>query len=186
MKDIIKLGVILFLITGICTGLLGGIYQVTKPIIEENNAKTQMDAMGALLTDAEDFVKVEGVNEENIAEIYVAKQNSNQIGYVAKMTPVGYGGTIELLVAFDYEYIVKGITILSHAETPGFGANAEKPTFKDQFQDKKAPLVVTKMTPGENEIQAITGATITSSAITDAVNVAASYIEGHSSEWGDL
>lgn len=186
MKDILRLGIILFLITGICTGLLGGIYQVTKPIIEENNAKTQMAAMQALLTDADDFVAVEGASEELVAAIFVAKAGANQVGYVAKVTPLGYGGTIELLVAFDAQCTVQGIKILSHAETPGFGANAEKPTFTEQFKAKKAPLSVTKVTPDDDEVQAITGATITSTAVAEGVNAAATYIKAHSTEWGDL
>lgn len=186
MKDIMKLGVILFLITGICTGLLGGIYQVTDPIIQENNAKTQVEAMKALLTQADDFVLVEGASEETMAAMYVAKSGNTQIGYVSKMLPVGYGGAIELLVAFDMEGVIGGIQILSHSETPGFGANAEKSAFSDQFKAQLAPLTVTKTAPNEGEIQAITGATITSSAITEAVNHAASYIEEHQQEWGDL
>ncbi len=186
MKDIFKLGIILFLITGICTGLLGGVYQITKPIIEENNVKTQMAAMETLLTNADNFVEVENAREGELATLFVAKSGSSQVGYVAKMTPTGYGGTIELLVAFDLEGIVQGIKILSHSETPGFGANADKPFFADQFKTKKAPLRVTKVAPAEDEIQAITGATITSSAITEAVNTAGTYINEHSTEWGDL
>lgn len=186
MKDILKLGIILFLITGICTGLLGGIYQVTKPIIEENNAKTQMAAMQALLTEADDFTEVEGASEGDLTAVYVAQKGSTPIGYVAKIAPVGYGGAIDLLVAFNGEQVVEGIKILSHSETPGFGANAEKPAFSDQFKMQKAPLIVTKVTPAEGEIQAITGATITSTAITEGVNAAAEYIAMHSSEWGDL
>lgn len=186
MKDILKLGIILFLITGVCTGLLGGIYQITKPIIEENNAKTQMAAMQALLTEADDFVAVEGASEEMVEAVFVAKAGESQVGYVAKMTPIGYGGKIELLVAFDAQCTVQGIKILNHSETPGFGANAEKPAFTEQFKAKKAPLNVTKVTPKDNEIQAITGATITSTAVTESVNAASSYIEAHSTEWGDL
>lgn len=186
MKDILKLGVILFLITGICTGLLGGIYGVTKPIIEENNARMQMEAMKALLTEADDFIEVEGASEGDVVAMFVAKASGAQMGYVAKVAPNGYGGAIEMLVAFNQEGSVEGIKILSHSETPGFGANAEKTAFSDQFKGKVAPLTVTKVAPAETEIQAITGATITSTAITEAVNAAAEYINAHSAEWGDL
>lgn len=186
MKDILTLGIILFLITGICTGLLGGIYQVTQPIIEENNARTQMEAMQALLKDADDFVAVEDAATTDLTAVFVAKRSNEQVGYIVRMSPVGYGGNIEFLVAFDKACTVQGIKILSHSETPGFGANAEKPAFTEQFKAKEAPLSVTKMTPADNEIQAITGATITSTAVTEGVNTAAAYIEAHNSEWGDL
>ena len=145
-----------------------------------------MEAMKALLTEADDFIEVEGASEGDVVTMFVAKASGSQMGYVAKVAPNGYGGAIEMLVAFNQEGSVEGIKILSHSETPGFGANAEKPAFSDQFKGKVAPLTVTKVAPAETEIQAITGATITSTAITNAVNAAAEYINAHSAEWGDL
>ena len=62
----------------------------------------------------------------------------------------------------------------------------DKDDFKNQFTNKVAPLSVGKSATSENEIEAITGATITSVAITDAVNAAANYVDNHKMEWGNM
>lgn len=169
MKDILKLGAILFLITAICTGILGAIHEITLPIIEQNSVGAEKAAMQELLPDADTFEEVE-CTDERVTKLTKATQNGELIGYIANTAPNGYGGAIELLVGLDGEVNVKGIKILSHAETPGFGANAEKPAFKDQFIDRQTPLNLVKTTPGDGDIQALTGATITSTAIVDGVN----------------
>lgn len=185
MNHPLKLGVILFLITAICVGILGAVNQVTKPIIEANQIKSEETAMKALITNAESFVTIEDIQDENVKKVCVAKNGDEVVGYVLRMEPNGYGGAIKMLIGIDAEGKVKGISILEHSETPGFGANATKDDFKSQFIDKSAPLSVAKSNPGDNEIQAITGATITSTAITDAVNTACDYVAAHQVEWGN-
>ena len=185
MNHPLKLGGILFLLTALCVGILGGVNQITKPIIETNEKLAEEEAMRELITSAEDF-QIEIPNEEStIKKVAIAKQKGQTVGYVVRTEPNGYGGAIKLLIGIDKEGIVKGISILEHSETPGFGANADKQDFKSQFIDRKAPLKVSKNTPSENEIQAITGATITSAAITEAVNTATQYVSDHKMEWGN-
>ena len=179
----LKLGGILFLITGICVGILGTVNQITAPIIATNEIKAEEDAMKALITEAESFVTVDEVQDEAVKKLCIAKQGEETVGYVLRMEPNGYGGAIKMLIGIDPEGKVKGISILSHAETPGFGANAEKESFKGQFVDRKTPLAVSKGSAGENEIAAITGATITSAAVTDAVNTASEFVKAHQEEW---
>ena len=103
-----------------------------------------------------------------------------------RLEPNGYGGPIKMLIGIDTEGCVKGISLLEHAETPGFGADAEKDSFKNQYVNRQTPLAVSKTEPKDNEIQAITGATITSTAITDAVNMASEYVMLHQEEWGNV
>ena len=94
-------------------------------------------------------------------------------GYAIKVAPKGYGGPVEIMVGISTDGKVTGIKILSHTETPGLGANAPQPKFSDQYKDKptKDKLEVVKTVPSkENQIQAITGATITSKAVTLGVN----------------
>ena len=172
MKDILKLGAVLFLITAVCTGILGAIHEITLPIIEENNAATEKAAMQELLPDADTFEEVT-CTDERVTKLTKAVKNGEVVGYIASTAPNGYGGAIELLVGLDTNADVKGIKILSHSETPGFGANAEKPAFKDQFIERHTPLNLVKTAPGEDDIQALTGATITSTAVVDGVNGAA-------------
>lgn len=185
MNHPLKLGVILFLITAICVGILGAVNQVTKPIIEANQIKSEEAAMKKLITNAETFVDIADIQDENVKKVCVAKSGDEVVGYVLRMEPNGYGGAVKMLIGIDTEGNVKGISILEHSETPGFGANATKDEFKNQFTDRKAPLSVVKSNPGENEIQAITGATITSTAVTNAVNAACDYVAAHGSEWGN-
>lgn len=185
MNHPLKLGAILFLLTAICVGILGGVNQITKPIIEKNEVTTEEATMRRLITAAEDFEPVAPVEEGIIKKIAIAKQGSQAVGYVLRAEPNGYGGAIKLLIGMDQNGIVEGISILEHSETPGFGANADKDYFKNQFTSKIAPLKVSTNASSEDEIQAITGATITSSAITDAVNTAVEYVSNHKMEWGN-
>ena len=93
------------------------------------------------------------------------------------MTPKGYAGLITTVVGINNEGRVMDIKILSHSETPGLGAKAVEPAFAGQFKEKLAPqLSVTKTPPeSDSQIQAISGATITSSAVVNGVNTALNY-----------
>ena len=184
MRQTIKYALILFLITGICVGILGAVNQITAPIIEVNDKKTEEKAMKQLLPASESFEEVSDIEDALVDKVFVAKSGNEIVGYVVRVTPTGYGGDITMLVGVDSQNIVKGISILSHAETPGFGANATKDSFTNQFVDTNAPLTVTKSASLDDEIQAITGATITSNAVVEGVNGACEYIINHKEEWG--
>lgn len=186
MKEALKLGAILFLITGICVGLLGTVNQITRPIIEANNLKIEQDYMKQLLSEADTFTQIDAISDTLIKKVFVAKASHNVVGYILNVEPKGYGGAISVLIGLDQNKAVKGVKILSHSETPGFGANAEKPSFIDQYIGKQGTIKVTKTSPKEDEIQAITGATITSAAITDGVNAAIAFVAEHQNEWGSV
>ncbi len=186
MREVVKLGIILFLITGICVGLLGAVNQLTTPIIEANNLKAEQDSMKQLLSEADSFVQVKNLSDENVKKVFVGMKSNQAIGYVVNVESQGYGGTISLLVAMDTNKVIKGVKILGHSETPGFGANAEKPSYINQYIGKQGGLQVVKVSPKEDEIQAITGATITSAAITEGVNSAIAFVENQEAEWRDV
>lgn len=185
MNHPLKLGGILFCITALCVGILSIVNQVTAPIIATNEVKSEEEAMRALVTDAESFITVDQIDSDAVKKVCIAQKDEKTVGYVVRMEPNGYGGAIKMLIGLDTMGCVKGIRILEHAETPGFGANAEKESFKNQFINCKTPIEVTKGTPNANQIQAITGATITSNAIAEAVNVASEYVMSHEAQWGD-
>ena len=182
MRESLKLGGILFLITAICCGLLGFVNNITTPIIAENKKVSEDQAMKVLVEEAKEFVEVKDVKGETIKNLFIATADGKSVGSVAKVAPNGYGGEITVLVGFDLEGHIKGIKILSHSETPGLGANAAQDSFMSQFAQKLPPLAVTKSTPKDNEIVAITGATITSSAIVKGINEAAAYVTEHQGE----
>ncbi|WP_411681219.1 RnfABCDGE type electron transport complex subunit G [Clostridium thailandense] len=177
-KEIIKLGLILLIIASVAGFILAGAYSVTKAPIEKQNIKTNKEAMKELITTAEDFKRVQGVEENNVLEVNEAIANSKTIGYTIKVSTKGYSGEIQTMVGISTKGEVTGIKILSQTETPGLGANAVQPKFSGQYKNKpieNALEVVKRAVSKPNEIEAMTGATITSKAVTDGVNEAVDF-----------
>ena len=174
IPNIIKTAVILFLITGIAALILAVVNNFTEPIIAENSAKKQAAAMQNVLKDAEFSEEnlAENVDDPDISEIYKAQKDGSAAGYVVMVNPNGYNGAISMVVGIDAEGKVSGIDIISQSETAGLGANCVKDEFKDQFVGKSGEISVVKNDPKDNEIDAITSATITSKAVTSGVNKA--------------
>ena len=106
-------------------------------------------------------------------EVYVGKDSSgNDVGATIKVTTKGFAAGLELTIGIGSDGTVTGMRVNSHGETAGLGANATKPEFYEQFNGMPADgsLAVTK---DGGEVVALTGATITSRAVTNAINVAA-------------
>jgi electron transport complex protein RnfG len=104
-----------------------------------------------------------------VKAVYHAISGSNTYGYVVEVTPSGFGGEIDIVVGIDINGAVTGVSIVSMSETSGLGTNASKPAFKDQYTVGAAPFAVNK---DGGTIQALTGATVTSRAVTRGVNAA--------------
>lgn len=177
IKEIIKTGFILFIITAVAALILACANKVTAPIISENQLKRTYDAMAVVMPGASAFENIEvGEEQPNISEVYEAKDSGQKkIGSCIVAAANGYGGEIKVLVGIDIENKVTGVQIMSHSETPGLGANASKPDFIDQFNGKTFGVEAVKSNVGDNEINAMSGATITSKAVTSAVNAALSF-----------
>lgn len=172
LKEIIKIGVILFAITAVSALLLAVVNKVTAPIIAKNQTEKTYASMSEILPAAYDFEVIEVKEGSNIKEAYKALDSSGlDVGYCIISTAYGYGGELSVLTAISENKVV-GIEILSHSETPGLGAKATEPEFKDKFSNKTAGIKVVKKDATNNEINAMSGATITSSAVTDCVNAA--------------
>ena len=190
--DIANLTLFLLLLSAFCATLVSGVHSMTAPIIAEME-KNALEASYAEIYPA--FDKIEQVQEfkkENgINGILIAEKNGHPSGIIYNVTTNGYAGQIDLLLAFDIEKSkLTGAKILKQAETPGLGANAAKPTFMDQFKQKDASktLKIVKATiSADNEVQAVTAATITSRAVVESINNArthfiANYQQGVSSK----
>ncbi|MBE6783837.1 MAG: RnfABCDGE type electron transport complex subunit G [Ruminococcaceae bacterium] len=162
--------IVLFLIAAICTAILAVTNNVTAPKIADNNAKAEIEARKRVFTQAADFSDVKEINGSTYVE--ALDEKGNLIGYVFTTSSKGYGGEIKVMTGIDKDGKVTGMDILSIAETAGLGMNAKKDEFKNQYKDNTGIFTVVKNGAGENEIQALTGATITSQAVTDAVNIA--------------
>ena len=183
MREPLKLGLILLIITTICAGLLGFVNTQTAPIIVKGKEAAEQEAVRAFLEEAKDIQKVEVTDADKLTTVFVTYADGTYTGAVAKVYPDGYGGSIELLVGMHADGALAGVQILSHAETPGLGANMTQPSFKDQFIGKGTPLAVSKTSSSDTEIMAITGATITSRAVVDGVNLATEYMKAHQTNW---
>ena len=180
-KDMFKLGLNLLIISAVAALLLALTNSVTASTIAQRNEQANGEARKLVLESAQDFEEVKDVKTDNskgveVSEIYEAKDASgNTVGYTLKVLPSGYGGTIELMVGIDsVKGQVSGINVVSNSETAGLGAKSTDPEFSDQYKGK--PLeelsVLKNGTPGDTEIKAISGATITSTAVTNGVDAA--------------
>ena len=180
-KDMFKLGLNLLIISAVAALLLALTNSVTASTIAQRNEQANAEARKLVLESAQDFEQVKDAKTDNskgveVSEIYEAKDASgNTVGYTLKVLPSGYGGTIELMVGIDSANgQVSGINVVSNSETAGLGAKSTDPEFSDQYKGK--PLeelsVLKNGTPGDTEIKAISGATITSTAVTNGVDAA--------------
>lgn len=178
---IMKLAIILFAITFIATLLLTLCNYITKDKIALLEAQNAENARQSVISGA-NFKKVdldESILKEHTScgdiEAYRADKNGEFAGYCISVAPTGYIGQINMIVGINPDLSFAGIKIISMSETPGLGAKAADKEFYEQFSDgKKGTLLVVKnqADPKENEINAVTGATITSKTITKGANCA--------------
>lgn len=175
---IFKLGVRLFIVAGLAGAILGAAHAVTEKPIAEQQKKANAEAMKLILPEATDFSKLEISPKGDVLEVNEGKAGGETKGYAIKVAPKGYSGAVTVMIGVSKEGKVSGLKILSHSETPGLGANATDPAFYGQYNNKptdKLLEVVKRPVASSNEIQAITGATITSKAVTKGVNEAVEF-----------
>jgi len=179
MKHIIKPALSLFIIAAIITTALVFTYKVTKDPIANQLKKTQEKKMREVFPEAEDYNKILDFSKEkkrtgNILSVYEGLKGTEIIGYVVELDPPGYSGKIIMMVGISKaEDKITGMRIIKQTETPGLGALAVKEKFYRRFDGKPlVPLKVVKISPKEDEIEAITASTVTTKAITRAVNEA--------------
>lgn len=178
MKENLKLGGVLLIIAAVAGLLLGAAHTVTLEPIAKQEQMAKAAAMKEILPKAEEFKVKDTAVEGIIKEVNEGTASGKTAGYAIKVSPKGYGGAIEMMVGISAEGKVEGIKILSHNETPGLGANAPQPKFSGQFSGKSVEkeLQVVKTAPAaDNQIEAITGATITSKAVSNGVNEAVKF-----------
>ena len=189
MNQIIKNTIILFVITLVAGICLGTVHDITlDPIAQAQEAaatKTYQEVypdaasfdepqeLADAVTAAADSISEWGFGKVTINDAKEALDASgNQIGYLITST------SAEIAVGITNEGELTGIGFLSISDTPGLGMRAKEPDFKDQFIGKKAEnLEVTKTgASADNQIEAISGATITSKAVTNATDAAIYFV----------
>ena len=190
---------ILFAITLISGLLLGAVYQITKVPIQMAEAKESLHKYQIAYPDAVDFVFDQAIQDQVAVSKETLKEQKPEYGNVAVSVALkavdasgnvighiitassddSYGGTVKVSVGITNEGKITGVELLEISDTPGLGMKATEPAFKDQYKDKTVEeFTVTKTgSTSDSEINAISGATITSNAVTGAVNGAVYYVK---------
>jgi electron transport complex protein RnfG len=181
--------VVIYLIGGL---IMAFVYAKTSPILFKKMEEEKKAALKLMMPEADDIVKIgDWEPHEKHAEYYAAKScgeikiktvknektgeiveekeclNPQDIGYIVESYGKGYSSYIHILASVDKNFVVKKIKILGHAETPGLGDEIEKDYFLNQFEGKSLDNLVVMKGETKDKIQAITGATISSRAVTE-------------------
>lgn len=196
--NMFKDAIILCLITLVLGGVLAGVYAITKKPIEEAQAKTNNEACAAVIADGDevndnDEAAVSGaaayLSTHDLSNSEVSKEADSLAAWVTveQVHPTknggsvylvkarkGYGGDVSFALGVSAEGAITGISITSQSETAGLGANCENKEWQAGFKDKVLPSnpadnMYNKEAATDSQVQALSGATVTSRAITNAV-----------------
>lgn len=160
----------LFIICLIATTCLALTNNFTIDMIAQNAAEKEVESRLKVLSTATDFTDNQTIENSDIIYSIGTDDSDNEVGYVFTSLAKGYGGDVGVMIGIDMSGTITGIEILSHSETPGLGANSTSDEFNNRFVGKSGELTVDKNSNDGQNIQAITAATITSKAVTLAVN----------------
>lgn len=175
-REIIIPTFVMICICIIITAALSGTDMITKEKIAQITEKTQIEAMSRVI-DADTFTPLELKEADSVTQYYLAENSGEIVGYVFINDAKGYGGDVSVIVAVKADGSINAVEVLDvSGETPGLGQNAGKEGFYGQFAGLSDKISVVKngADSGQNEINAVTGATVTSRAVTSAVNEALS------------
>ena len=171
MKKQMPAWLVLGLIALIAGCALGFTNELTSPIIDEQTLVAADEARRAVLPTASEFEELT-VADPAIDSCYAGSANGAVVGHTAQVTVKGYGGDVEIVVGVDADGVITGLNVggANFSETAGLGAKAKEPAFTEQFKGLTAPLVL------KDNVDSITGASITSGAVVGGVNTALDYI----------
>lgn len=164
---------LLMCVVALCAGLLLGVTRaLTADVIRVRTLAEAEAARRAVFAAAAGFAPQLLEKDAPVDACYLARRENKTIGYVCTLTVQGYGGPIEVTAGIDREGRVTGVKVggSQFSETVGLGAKTKDPAFLSQFNGAQAPLRL------GDQLDAVTGATISSTAVTDAVNTAAAYV----------
>ena len=177
MRDMVPL-VVICLVAAL---LLASFNLLTKDPIEQNSLRAAEETRTRMLPTAASFEAMEVTEGSNMDSVYQGLDASGEpVGYVIQTTVNGYGGEVVVTLGMDMDGVITGVDVggENFSETPGLGALAKEPKFTQQYIGKTVPLTLVKGNEpkGDNTIDAISGATRTSSAVNGGINLAGKYI----------
>ncbi len=180
-RELVKPALVLFLTGLIITAILAVVYGITHPIITASKAQEQADSLRRALPAADAFDEARDAGmlaadgftvPETVATVFRGTAGGAFAGYAVVVEPKGYGGRMNLIAGIGADGSIVSVLLVSQNETPGLGSRASEPAFLDQFPGLAAsdgPAVVKKASDRKGDIQALTGATVTSRAVTRGI-----------------
>jgi len=185
----LNMALTLVVITLIVSTTLGYVYEFTKEPIAAAKLAKQRKAIDAVVGEHDndplaDKYKMAAPGLKDSLEVYPALRDGSEEGLAVKtFSPKGYGGNVWLMVGFLPDGTIKDISVLEHKETPGLGSKMSEPKFLDQFKNQNPEEFQLKVQKDGGNVDALTGATISSRAFSQAVQTAYDAIkEGGTSE----
>ncbi len=171
MKKTLPAWFVLGLIALLAGCMLGFTNELTAPTINEQTIAAAREARKSVLPNAETFEELTAANGA-VDNCYAGKAGAETVGYAVQVTKTGYAGPIEVIVGVGNDGLISGISVggASFSETVGLGAKTKEPAFTDQFKGLEPPLVL------KSNVDSVTGASISSGAVVDAVNAAVDYV----------
>ncbi len=174
----------LMVITIVSGGVLGFVYGLTKPAIDQVEANKNLKAINEVLKSNVEIVKTETKDIDDLTYNLAYDAEGNFIGAAIKTySKNGFGGKIELMVGMLANGIINKVSVLSQAETPGLGANMVNDKFKGQFDGKDPKNFKLMVKKDGGDVDAITAATISSRAVSEAIKKAADGFEANKDQF---
>ena len=176
--------VALMVITIVSGGVLGFIYGLTKPAIDQVEANKNIAAINEVLKTDVAIARTETQVIEDLTYNLAFDANDNFIGAAVKTySNNGFGGKVELMVGILNNGYINKVSVLSQAETPGLGANMVNDKFKGQFSNKNPKEFILKVKKDGGDVDAITAATISSRAVSEAIQKAVDGFEANKDQF---
>lgn len=160
MNKNIKSVIVLTIICIVVGAMLAVTNFVTKPIIDESNRKKSVESCFEVMEDAEDFEEIDLASFDLPSTITNVYKEKNGKGYVFRMKTSGYKSGLVIMCGINSEGKITGVKTLASGETAGIGKKTEEPEYQNQYIGKDQSL---------KEVEAISGATITSTAYKKAI-----------------
>lgn len=174
----------LMVITIVSGGVLGFVYGLTKPAIDQVEDNKNLKAINEVLKTDVEIVKTETQVIDDLTYNIAFDANDNFIGAAIKTySNNGFSGKVELMVGVLNNGIINKVSILAQAETPGLGANMVQDKFKSQFYGKDPKAFTLKVKKDGGDVDAITAATISSRAVAEAIQKAADGFEANKDQF---
>ena len=179
IKSVIMTTVSLTLICAVASSLLALTNALTADRIANAQKEAEQKAMARVVKADEYSEATVSDNDDNKYIYYIAKNNNGMVlGYIFTASQNGYGGEVKVMTAISPEGKIIAIEVLSAGdETPGLGQNVTKKNFWNLFKGKSGKLAAAKSSASDTDIQAVTGATISSRAVVNSVNKATELFE---------